>query len=155
MRKIIFITIILISIDSFGHTKKGDKLIGGFVSFYNNSNLDHYVFKIKPNYGKFINEDFCVGAYIPLVYTTDQDYYVGIKPFVRYYFGKNDKTRFFSEFDIQLVKLSDNLISNYYSIGIGHVTFLNKNVGLEALLNYSDGNVSGGLGFFIGFQIYI
>jgi hypothetical protein len=154
MKKSILILVLLSFCLVNGQTKKGGKLIGGSFSIYHDSSGDFDVYSLSPNYGKFINEDICIGVSIPAIYTSNSDYHVAISPFIRYFFGENDKTRFFSRLSLSY-RASSNIESNYLNAGVGHVTFLNKNVGLEAILNYAVGEANDGLGFFMGFQIYL
>jgi hypothetical protein len=159
IRTILVIGLILFTIDySYSQTSKGIFLLGGSTSMTFDSDGE-YDLSIYPDLGYFIGDDFCVGAAVPLIFYKNEfssSYYIGISPFLRYYFGENDRSRFYGLGRVNF-KISENLtIGNYglVDLGLGYVWFINKSIGLETeiICNLSSEKVS--VGAFIGFQIY-
>jgi hypothetical protein len=154
---IIWIMLLVISYSN-AQTSKHGFLLGGSTSISFNTD-GAYDLKFFPSIGYFLSEDFCVGASVPLLffnYEQSNAYYIGISPFGRYYFGENDKTRFFGLCRVNL-SFSDNLTINNYGLvdlGVGHVWFINNSIGLEAEIigNLAPDDVT--IGAYLGFQIY-
>lgn len=154
---IIGLTLFIINY-SFTQTSKGGFLLGGSTSISFDTDGE-YNLSTFPDLGYFLGENLCVGASIPLLFYNNEfsnSYYVGISPFARYYFGENDKTRFYGLARVNF-KINDKLtVGNYglVDLGVGHVWFINSSIGLEAeiISNLSTDKVT--IGAYLGFQIY-
>lgn len=143
---------------SHSQTSKHSYLLGGSgsLSFGTEST---YRLVLYPDAGYFLSEDFCLGASTPLVFGKDEydSYqYLGLSPFIRYYFGENDPSRFFglARLNITLVESRASVYESIVDLGIGHVWFLNSSIGLETSLvgYFGSENVKAGLNF--GIQVY-
>jgi len=161
MRKF-FTTFILIGIavlSSYSQISKGTILLGGSSHFSLNSDglLDLY---LAPNSGYFFNEHICLGAAMPMSYfhsEPNDGYYLGISPFFRYYFGKNDKSRFFALTRLN-IEVNEHIYithAGWVDLGAGYSWFMNESIALETefITNLEPDKVTAGL--YLGFQIYL
>jgi len=113
---------------------------------------------LNPNTGLFVSDNVCLGLSMPILYM-DNDLYLGISPFMRYYLKeKSDKSLYFSGAlglttllsEIDINQLDYNLLR----LGVGHVWMLNDFVGFESELKLGTSLESVNFGFVFGFQIY-
>ena len=105
-----------------------------------------------------LSHRFCLGLSTPLIYTSGNLYW-GIAPFARYYLSPKESKSLFISGSIGLTaifELSDHNSVNPFTLGIGHVWLLNKNVGFEVqALGYGYYNMSIGFELVYGFHIYL
>ena len=151
MKKTILIfTLLLLTVSNTqGQTVKGGKLLGGTASFKLDSG--DFSLDVYPDFGYFINENLALGS-SAAISIVDDGHFIGISPLARYYFGKNDKTRFFGHANINFKLSSKNIeyVRDIY-LGLGHVWFISEKTGLESMLRVDD---NGEIGLHFGFQIY-
>ena len=146
-----------VSVGNFNYQNRGD----GYAAFTGN---------LSPSAGYFIASNLVIGTGVPLSLSTSkqgQGYpYVqkstvtgiGLSPFVRYYFGKSplrpyvglsySYVRNSSQYKTQLGDVSNNGYSSTVTPTVGIAYFVNRNVALNAGLNYNiQTNESGYLTF--------
>ncbi|MFK7771375.1 MAG: outer membrane beta-barrel protein [Saprospiraceae bacterium] len=172
-KQITLIILFFTTIFAFGQTDEGNKLVGGTVSFgtqfvQNNDNL--LFLNFNPNYGKFVNDHFAVGAGVNLFFqklSNNNTTSLSILPFGRYYVGNSDVLQFYVEvqggFIYQRNSNSGGTTNNngfQVNAGPGVAFFLNENVSLDLLVNYNYSRfdefiVNKRLAFNLGFQIYL
>jgi hypothetical protein len=162
----------LLSFACEAQTQKGAIMIGGSggVGF-----KDAFSISLNPNLGFFVTNDFAIGAGVPLQFYKQKDYNSvsgGLQPFARYYFGKPAATRLFAQAN-GMYHLSrskggspndPNKINTYsqnsFGGGLGLVHFVIEQVGLEAKLSYTNGQMfpayrGGGFGLNFGIQVHL
>jgi hypothetical protein len=143
----------------YSQTNKGTFLLGGSANISLSADGD-YDLSLFPDFGYFLNNNFCIGASMPLIfnnYGSSNSYYIGISPLMRYYFGKNDRSRFYGLGRVNFKLNKSVIISGHglVDIGIGYVWFINNSVGLETeiISNISSENIV--FGAYLGFQVYL
>lgn len=132
-----------------------------------------FSFNLTPRVGYFLSHGIAVGAAIDFgaVFQDDEKpiWNYGVMPFVRYYFpeGANETGRFFAEGDVGFKGAAVNGSSDSgfaFGVNVGYAHFITRSVALEgtigynyaaAIQNINNGNKQSGLGFGLGFQIYI
>jgi hypothetical protein len=151
---------------------------------YKNSSLS-----FSPNIGYFVSDNFALGLSLPIQFfktevtgeplmMNDSRYFsYGFGPSIRYYFPLNEKWALLSTaaynlgwaisdtqyFDGVSGMVVDNKSKNDWSgfaVGAGVSYFINKNIGLEGLLQYQgtkhyENDTDDRLTFKVGFQIYL
>lgn len=139
---------------------------GSFGSFNTTSqginNKGTYV-NLNPNIGYFFIDNLAIGTGAELNIQSKFDTGLGISPYVRYYFLKNEKEiNLFSELSYKISKSSGVGSVKFETLNLkaGTVYFLNSSVGIEAALNYSNlkSNYdlhSNNIFLSIGFQIHL
>jgi hypothetical protein len=160
MKRIVLVLILaFFSIfNSHSQTSKGAYLLGGSARLSFDTDGE-YNLSMFPDMGYFTGENFCIGTSTPLIFYKNKysnSYYVGISPFLRYYFGENDRNRFYGLGRVNF-KISEKVTVGSYGwvdIGIGHVWFINNSIGLETEMigNLLPDKIT--LGAYLGFQIY-
>ena len=160
MKKVVLIlSLALFSIfNSYSQTSQRSYLLGGSARLSFDTDGE-YNLSLIPDMGYFIGENFCIGASVPLIFYKHKysnSYYIGISPFLRYYFGENDRNRFYGLGRVNF-KISENLTVGSYGwgdLGIGYVWFINNSIGLETEIigNLTPDKIT--LGAYLGFQIY-
>ncbi len=185
--KIVTLALILITTITQGQITKGNWLVGGTGSFQNSKSKGNDVINatisgiyLYPNIGKFIINNFAIGLkpslrsetskYLQSNGTTSntKQTFLGIGPFVRYYFLNPDKQiNIFSEGSLgyTLLKVSNQNADKYKSvekiISIGSSIFFNSSVAFEVSLSYSSSKSLdidsryNGLKIGLGFQIHL
>lgn len=137
---------------SYAQIEKSFWMLGGearFSSFHSSQeggydNPRGNGFAISPNIGYFINDNLAIGAKIDLL-VTNGGTGIGGGPFLRYYFLDNKKIlNFFLEgragYGYAFPKTSNDRYTSYsYGFKGGPVIFLNENIGLELVCDYSIG----------------
>ena len=125
-------------------------LLGGNASMIASTSGNSF-FNFNPGAGFFINDHLCIGASASLMFF-NEEFYWGAASFGRYYFTPKKTQSVFASGSLGISNL--NLTSLNVSTGIGHVWFINKNVGFETELigstNFEDFTV----GMYLGFQFY-
>lgn len=164
MKKTFILYSIFISI-AFSQTEKRNMLIGGGVSFnYSNNNytyisfpepsysVDNLNFNISPSFGKFVANNFLVGGMLNLnvlfeFYSNSSfngSYIsIGSGPLLRYYFGKNPKTKFFIHGNVvpsAFFNTNSNSPTNTSfriqgGVGPGVAFIINQSYSIDLLLN--------------------
>lgn len=175
MKKIILIIgVLFFSISVKSQITKGHWMLGGdgSYSYYDiksdTSNPDpSWGIVVNPNIGYFVKDKLAVGSYTSFsINKFSNGFFLGLGPFVRYYFLKPDKKiNYFTElsfgYSIHFIKNSENTSTYGYNIKPGIVYFLNDVVALEASLKYYYGKapanniISKGLIFGVGLQIHL
>ena len=162
---------------SFAQTEKGSSYSGpgfGMSYSYSSSKGSHYNTISQNAYistgfwtGHFVADNLAIGPGFGVGYQwykyTSGDYYrksiglsIGLSPFIRYYFGNNQKTKLFIQADggifygvsfdeytswdgIQYSIKQDqsNNLSAHAGIALGIAYFINKVIGIESSLSYS------------------
>ncbi len=137
------------------------------LSFQSDNNL--FSVTISPDMGYFLADNLALGAGIPLLLRTEENYrYVGygITPFIRYYFGPPSGFMFFltgafgiSGWSSKYDDTTNSSSSITGSAGVGGTYFLNESIGLEAILGYTynkikDYDPTSDISLSLGFQIY-
>lgn len=162
--------ILLTTLPSHAQTERGTKLIGGDGNIHISN--DYFRIGIYPNIGLFINDNFALGASLPLYYSGQSESSskeAGFTPFFRYYFGEGS-TRLFASAALGYSRMwhhsyydnRDHYSSSGYgtgTIGIGLVHFLTNQIGAEAKVTYGGftqgEHYSGSVNLNLGFQIYL
>ena len=166
MRKIPFVLLLLLSLNSLGQTEKGNIMTGGQLSLQTNKNSSS--FQLNPNFGYFVGNNLALGGHVTLDFGkqgTISASEFGVGPFMRYYIGKTQTKPFLiftADYLTQSYKTSTQKITNSgygFLLGMGFAAFLNRNVAVEGIAgyNYADyTNVegSGGFSLSLGFQLY-
>ncbi len=162
MKRVIFsMVIILLYLNSglLAQTERGNWLVGGSASFYNNK-YDTQL-RLNPKAGYFIAKNLAIGielSYLNYKFKPTNITYnsIGVGTFLRYYFLGNEKGKFFTEASYSVSKqITENMWTNYYTAGLGYSYFINKNVALEVSANVGQGKYSPRqFGLQIGFQIH-
>lgn len=154
----------------FAQLEKGNLLVGG-----NLMNMDmalgsssRFSLDLVPKLGYFIKDNVVIGGLLGVDYSTAKNqgntfrYEVGT--FGRYYLSPDqvepltNHGRFFAEANLGLGGDNNASFGLSYGVGPGYSYFITKNVGLEALLKLqgiAGTGASVGLGFGLGFQIYL
>ncbi len=152
--KIFLATFCLIcSLPLLSQVEKGRYLFGGSasasVSLNNSKQLpsapSSFEFGLSPRAGKFVKDQLALGLTVDLgrqVQTNTSSFNVGIGPFARYYFfesGRELNVLAGGGFELGTVSTNLGFRQDYYNIRLssGPVYFIEPNIGLELLLNYS------------------
>ncbi len=156
---------------AMAQTSKGDRLVGG--SGFVGVNSDNFLFELRPDIGWFVKDKLAVGLSATLFVSDYFDYstttYLSADPFVRYYFTKEGRSRFYGFGSVGVGRQTDNYQeqNNFQflmnaSIGVGYAFFITDQVALEANTGYSAKYLGAEYGdperrFFIslGFQIHL
>lgn len=168
---------LMASFNCYAQTEKGAKMIGGSGAISLSNGISVY---LRPNLGYFVTDDLALGSAVLLGYSkrksqdiSIQSTYVGLQPFVRYYFGEPAVTRVFVQANTSLTYTHRSGLENYpyysqpdsftdtsFGGGIGLVHFLTQQVGLEAQAGYRTNSYgldtfSSGLSINFGLQIHL
>ncbi len=152
--------------------QKGNWMIGGSVGSAGYSfEGETFNINVSPRAGYFISDGIAIGAEIggglQTVKDGDNVWSYGVSPFIRYYFpeGASSTGRFFGQGSVGISGASagsDSDTSFAFGINGGYAHFITDNVALEGMIgyNYSKSDLAtvgkqSGLGFSVGFQIYI
>ena len=185
-KKLIILFPLLFVFTAQSQITKGNWLVGGNATFsYSSTNSDinpskATILDLSPDVGYFFIDKLAGGVratyhtqktkYGPSTSLFNKFTYYIIGPFVRYYFlpikkEYNIVTEINYQFGNDKVESSgtspSNEYNNVFSFSAGPVIYLNSDVGIEFLLNYSSSgnNVSSGranlFGINIGFQIHL
>jgi len=189
-------TLILSSTLATAQTEKGRFLVGGSIGFNSTkidydqgADFESFGYGIRPIISYFIIDELAIGVSVPYSYnkstSNNQEsisntisfgpslrYYFpfgksAIFPTVSYSFGKS--TRKGPAFDPLSGSVQERVVEsniNTLNIGAGYTYFLNKNIGLEAIISYLNRNIDyesnifngseeSSFNFNIGFQIYL
>lgn len=192
----LIITLILTSALATAQTEKGRFLVGGSLGFKSTkinydqgSDYESFGYNISPVVSYFIVDELAVGMSVPYGYDKSTSnnretvsntisfgpslrYYIpfgksAIFPTVSYSFGK--LTTEGPVFDPLSGSVQERVVEsniNTLILGAGYTYFLNKNIGLEAILSYLNRNIDyesnifngsqeSSFNFNIGFQIYL
>ncbi len=150
--------------------KEGNWMVGGSIgnigyAFESNT----FNFALMPRAGYFIADGIAIGAQANLnlkaVKDLDNEWGYGISPFIRYYFpgGASATGRFFGQGDIGIAGSSAGSgVGLNVGANVGYAHFITQTVALEGTFgyNYSKANINtgdkaSGIGFGLGFQIYL
>lgn len=169
-RQFIYVCALLVGIlgsaEVFSQTEKGDWLVGGNFTLNTTRNT---TISLTPNAGYFFARNFAMGGNVRLSYDKSGDLELttlGIGPFVRYYFGKNNLRPFgLVEYNFTSIKAKSGESSTTsnggeFFIGPGLAAFVNEHVAIETIAGYINSKYSGepsngGFSLRIGFQIYL
>jgi opacity protein-like surface antigen len=154
MKKLFLIALFIIAgiIGVNAQTDKGTTLLGGNISFQTSDGTT--VFSANPNIGVFVSNKIALGAQFNLL-TGDSFSAWAIGPFIRGYFGGNDKGKIFGQGGINIGGATDVDSEVGFGIGGGYAFFLNESVALELGANYTKAGDSDGLFTMgVGFQIH-
>ncbi|MCL4641542.1 MULTISPECIES: hypothetical protein [Olivibacter] len=150
--------------------QKGNWMVGGSLGSMGYSfEGESFNVNINPRAGYFVSDGIAIGLALNGGYGSvkdDEDNWTyGIAPFVRYFFpeGSSATGRFFGQGEVGIAganKGSD--VTFAAGVGLGYAHFITRSVALEAVVgyNYSKANnasaqAQNGLGFNLGFQIYL
>ncbi len=159
MKKLFFVfSVLAISFTSAeAQTEKGTFLLGGSVSFQTSNAVS--VFSLNPDFGLFIVDNLAVGASANVLTSSGSTSYA-IGPFIRPYFGKEEKGKFFAQGSLLVGGASysgSSSTSVGFGLGLGYALFLNQSVALEVKAEYQKlgaGSANGVFGLGAGFQIH-
>lgn len=153
---------------SKAQTEKGSWMVGAQAANINyNSTYEVFQLLLTPQAGYFVKNNLAIGAKLSLdLVSSDGTSKVwSVGPFVRGYFGGNDKSKFFAEANPDLGGVSvggENFTIYNLGASVGYAYFITKNIGLETGLSYNYSNATDGggmgstdLGLSFGFQIYL
>ena len=149
-RFLLIFLIPLISFQGFSQIEKNTMLLGGNASMIASTSGNSF-FNFNPGAAFFINNHLCIGASASLMFF-NEEFYWGAAPFTRYYFSPKKTQSVFASGSLGISNLNSTSLN--FSTGVGHVWFINKNVGFETELigstNFEDFTV----GMYLGFQVY-
>lgn len=150
--------------------QKGNWMVGGSLgsmgySFEGKS----FNVNINPRAGYFVSDGIAVGLSLnggfQSVKEGDDIWTYGVAPFVRYFFpeGSSATGRFFGQGEVGIAGANNGSDVTFAAgVGLGYAHFITRSVALEAVVgyNYSKANnasaqAQNGLGFNLGFQIYL
>lgn len=150
--------------------QKGNWMVGGSLgsmgySFEGKS----FNINVNPRAGYFISDGVAIGASLNGGLTTvkggDNVWTYGVAPFARYYFpeGASATGRFFGQGELGIAGSSIGKSADLaFAVGAGYAHFVTQSVALEAVVGYNyskatnaNATAQSGLGFSLGFQIYL
>lgn len=132
-------------------TEKGTWLLGGNMTFQATDGASF--FNASPNIGYFFSNNLAAGLEASFVSASGANIYA-FGPFIKPYFGKSEKGKFFGKGSFLLVGGEGNSEAGF-GLGAGYALFLNRSVALEFGANYNKlGEGSGTFGLGVGFQIH-
>lgn len=152
--------------------QQGNWMVGGSIGSAGYSfEGEEFNLNLAPKAGYFISDGFAIGLGLNAGVTAGSDrkpaWNYGVMPFARYYFpeGASSTGRFFGEGSVGIsgeAYEGDSETSFAFGVNAGYAHFITESVALEGTVgyNYSKANISGadaqsGLGFAVGFQIYL
>jgi len=150
--------------------KKGNWMVGGSLgsmgySFEGKS----FNINVNPRAGYFVSDGVAIGLSLNGGYQSvkdaKDDWTYGVAPFIRYFFpeGSSATGRFFGQGEVGIAGANNGSdVTLAAGVGLGYAHFITRSVALEAVVgyNYSKANnasatAQNGLGFNLGFQIYL
>jgi hypothetical protein len=158
MKRISFLTLCLLlaGISTQAQIQKNTFLLGGYADIRLSTNDDDSYLILNPDMGYFVADRICVGISLPIAFIGNNSYW-GLTTFGRYYFNVKDTRSLFLFGSVGLTAIydSDHIVnSDFLTLGIGHVWFLNKSIGLE-VKGYLSSNLNDlNTGMNVGFHIY-
>lgn len=152
--------------------QQGNWMVGGSIGSAGYSfEGEEFNLNLTPKAGYFIADGVAIGVETKVGVVAGSDrkpgWQYGVMPFARYYFpeGASSTGRFFGEGKIGFAGDAyegESVNSFAFGVNAGYAHFVSQTVALEGTVgyNYSKANVSGadaqsGLGFAVGFQIYL
>jgi hypothetical protein len=156
MKNLILTLVLFISLSGNTQVEKKTWLLGGNAGV-SSGNLIGTNISLNPNVGYFVSKRFCPGISTMLNYRKHEDiqsFSLSLSTFTRFYFGIYEKSSFYGlvSFDLAPLFVSSNAIT---SLGLGHVWFLNKNIGFETQLSGLRFEKRYHVGLRFGLQIYL
>lgn len=169
MKKLLFVSLVALSLNASAQTEKGSWMIGGNLGDINlgfGKSTTDFSIGVEPIGLYFITDNLGIGGRIPIgigVHSikdvgSASVFQIGVAPTVRYYFTEMGKGKIFGEaaldFLSQSTSIKDKILNTSssssasgtgFSIGLGYNYFFNQHVALEAGLRYvnvNDGNSS-------------
>ena len=150
--------------------RKGNWMVGGSLgsmgySFEGKS----FNVNINPRAGYFVSDGIAIGLSLNGGFQSvkhEKDIWTyGVAPFVRYFFpeGSSSTGRFFGQGEVGIAGASRGSDVTFAAgVGLGYAHFITRSVALEAIVGYNyskannaSANAQNGLGFNLGFQIYL
>ncbi|WP_134090708.1 hypothetical protein [Olivibacter sp. XZL3] len=151
--------------------RQGNWMVGGSLgsmgySFEGKS----FNININPRAGYFVSDGIVVGLSLQGGFQsfegdTPNEWRYGVAPFVRYFFpeGSSATGRFFGQGDIGIAGARGGSDVDFAAgVGLGYAHFITRSVALEAVVGYNytkagtaNATSQNGLGFNLGFQIYL
>lgn len=152
--------------------QQGNWMVGGSIGSAGYSfEAETVEVNLAPKAGYFISDGVAIGLELKAGVVAGDDrkptWQYGVMPFARYYFpeGASSTGRFFGEGKVGVAgEAYEGQSINSFAFGVnaGYAHFITQSVALEGMVgyNYSKANISGadaqsGLGFAVGFQIYL
>ena len=151
MKKLIFTLFIsILTLQLYGQLKKDNRMIGGTAGFdilivedvFDNETL--VVLDLRPNFGKFITDNFVAGGKFGVLLLSGEGStvtFLHVGPFARYYFTPEKTSGSpFAQFGVGYTGgfgEGNSESSAEINAGIGYSVFLNKNVAIEGILGYT------------------
>lgn len=150
---ILSLIISLLSLTVNSQITKGNWMVGGDGSYFNNTinNNNVYISKysiieINPDIGYFIKDKLVIGSHFNFQYLSrdvnTSKYYLGI--YIRYYFlNQKNIYNIFSQIDYDYnIHIADlTAIGHKYGFKLGTVVFFTNSVGLELSLGYDTNSI--------------
>lgn len=160
MKKLLFVSLIALSLNASAQTEKGSWMIGGELGNINlgfGKSTTDFSIGVDPIGLYFITDNLGIGGRIPIgigVHSTKDvssitTFQIGIAPTIRYYFTEIGKGKIFGEAALDFLNTStstkDKILNTSssssnsatgFSIGLGYNYFFNPHVALEAGLRY-------------------
>ena len=132
MKKFIFLLLFFGSFtkSSFSQLEKKAWLLGGSGSL-NVNNMNNSGLFVSPNGQYFFSNRFCFGGSGSLFLSKTRKSY-SLDAGARYFFGSKENQRFFVAANTSLIAPFNKEFSG--SLGVGHVFFVTKNIGLETAI---------------------
>ena len=148
MKQILSIALFcLISFAANAQFNKGCVMLGGTAGYNKNSVEGEDAgseFNLSPTVGYFFTSKIAVGAGISFSsysISGESASTYAINPFGRYYFAGNEKSAFFGQVGLALLKIGEDLNGTGFQVGAGADIFLNESVALEGVLSYQSAKI--------------
>jgi hypothetical protein len=143
--------VLVASVGAQAQTEKGTWLLGGNTTFQATDGAT--IFNASPNIGYFFSNNLAAGLEASFLSADGASIYA-FGPFIKPYFGKSEKGKFFGKGSFLLVGGEGDSQAGF-GLGAGYALFLNRSVALEFGANYNKlGEGSGTFGLGVGFQIH-
>ena len=143
--------VLMAGIAAQAQTEKGTWLLGGNVAFQATDGAS--VFNASPNIGYFFSNNLAAGLEASFLSADGTNIYA-FGPFIKPYFGKSEKGKFFGKGSFLLAGGEGDSQAGF-GVGAGYALFLNRSVALEFGANYNKlGDATGVFGLGVGFQIH-
>ncbi|MBL7739997.1 MAG: hypothetical protein JNK14_12330 [Chitinophagaceae bacterium] len=154
MRKLltlVCISMLIASVDLNAQTERGTLMLGGSASLQ--ATEDVSVVLINPNFGVLAANNFAVGLQASIL-SSDGYSQWALGPYVRFYFGKNEKGKLFGQGSLSVNGGDGSDVFLGAGLTGGYAVFLNKSIAVEVSASYFRIDDSGMVIVGAGFQIH-
>ncbi len=152
MKHAFILILIFASLSVKAQTEKGTLLLGGSGSFQVVTE-GGVILNLNPAFGVFVKDNLAIGGSLSFITDFEGTTGLGAGAFIKPYFGKKEKGRFFLNVGASYLHFTDDPDAFIaFTAGAGYAFFLNKSIALELGLHYveqieSSGIISLGTGF--------